>query len=96
MASLTNFIIPESTVLSPFVSALNFIVPLCKIVPPKTMLPTDLSTGNDSPEIIDSSTVPVPSYTSPSAGILSPEETNNKSNLFTSSMSTSLINSLPN
>ena len=78
---------------SPSFEARISIVPKRLIVPQKTLSPTVLSTGKDSPVIIDWSTEVVPSIISPSTGILSPGRTRRISFILISSAA--IISSFP-
>ncbi|MNL21256.1 hypothetical protein D3C87_1425360 [compost metagenome] len=59
----------------PTFSALNLKLPFWLIVPANTLSPSFLATATGSPVIILSSTNEVPSYTTPSTGIFSPDLT---------------------
>ena len=78
---------------SPTLEARISIVPKRLIVPQKTLSPTVLSTGRDSPVIMDWSTEVVPSIISPSTGIVSPGRTRRISSILISSAA--IISSLP-
>ena len=64
---------------SPTLEAQMSTVPKRLIVPPKTLSPTVLSTGRDSPVITDWSTEVVPERISPSTGMVSPGRTRRRS-----------------
>ena len=93
-ASETRRTICASRVPSPTRSARMRKVPLRLTVPPVILLPGIFSTGNDSPVIIDSSTLADPSRTTPSTGTLSPGRTRSTSPGCTSSSGTSRSSSL--
>jgi hypothetical protein len=68
-------------------------LPVWFIVPAVTLEPTDFATGMGSPVTIDSSTLALPSVTSPSTGTFSPGRTRSKSP--TRMVSTCTVSSVP-
>ena len=86
VASSTRRMMPASVVSSPTRSARMANQPERLTVAPVTRSPGRLSTGTLSPVTTDSSTVPAPSISVPSAGTLSPARTARMSPSRTSSM----------
>ena len=82
-ASWTSRMIWAKTVSLPTAAALNFKSPSPLIVPPTTLSPDCLSTGNGSPLSMDSSTDDAPSVTMPSTGMRSPGRTSTVSSICT-------------
>ena len=87
-ASLTIRMICESVVSSPTLVARHFTKPDWLIVAAETVLPASLSTGMLSPVRAASFTAQVPSVTTPSTGMLSPDLTTKISPISTSAIGT--------